>query len=185
MFIYNIKMNSNLTKIIAIIFVILILLGVFTFVGYRFYTETCKVMVKDEIPSIQNSQIEINSNNYTNILKDSHENINKYVGKNIKFTGFIYRLYDFNENQFVLARKMIISSNNQAVVVGFLCDSSASSINTINFEDGTWVEVEGIIIKGNYHGDIPIIEVSSITQTDVPCDEFVYPPSDSYINTEI
>ena len=181
MFVCNIKMNSNTIKIIVVVLVILILIGVFAFVGYRFYSETSKVMVKDEMPSMQNSRIEINSNNYTDILKDSHENIDKYVGKNIKFVGYVYRLYDFNKNQFVLAREMIISSDNQAVVVGFLCDGSDSSVDAAGFEDGTWVEVEGVIVKGNYHGEIPVVEVSGMRETDVPCDEFVYPPSYLYL----
>lgn len=178
-------MNSNTVKIIIIVLIVLILIGVFAIVGYRFYDATTKVIVNDEIPSSQNSQIEVNSNNYTNILKDSHENIDKYVGKSIKFVGFVYRLYDFDENQFVLARKMIISSDNQAVVVGFLCDGSDSSVNANGFKDGTWVEVEGVIVKGNYHGDMPVIEVSSLKKTDVPCDEFVNPPSNSYVSTEL
>lgn len=185
MFVCNIKMNGNTMKIIVVVLIVLILIGVFAIVGYRFYDATKKVTVNDEIPSVQNSQIEVNSNNYTDVLKDSHENIDKYIGKSIKFIGFVYRLYDFSENQFVLAREMIISSDNQAVVVGFLCDGSASSVNAVGFEDGTWVEVEGVIVKGNYHGDMPVIEVNSMKETDVPCDEFVYPPSDSYVSTEI
>ena len=36
--------------------------------------------------------------------------------------GIVYRVSDLKENQFVLARDMIISSNRQYVVVGFfLC----------------------------------------------------------------
>lgn len=185
MFICNIKINSNTLKKIAIIFLILILVAVFMYVGYRFYDATTKVTVNDEMPNAQNSQIEINNNNYTDILKDSHENIDKYVGKKIKFVGFVYRLYDFNENQFVLGREMIISPNNQAVVVGFLCDSSASNIDSSIYEHGTWVEVEGTIIKGNYHGDMPIVDVTCMNKTNVPCDEFVFSPSDTYVNTEI
>lgn len=185
MFICNVKLNNNIMKTIVIILFILILIGVFTVVGYRFYDATSKIVVEDELPDNKSSQLEINAGNYTDILKDSHENIDKYVGKSIKFVGFVYRLYDFSENQFVLARQMIISSDNKAVVVGFLCDGSTTSVNTVNFKDGDWVEVEGVIVKGNYHGDIPVVEVKCINRSDVPCDEFVYPPSGSYINTEI
>ena len=32
-------------------------------------------------------------------------------------------MYDFNNEQFVLARDMIVSSDFQTVVVGFLCHS--------------------------------------------------------------
>ena len=177
MFVCNIKMNSGWMKKIAITIVVLALIIVFMVVGYKFYDSTSRVMVRDEVDT---SQLEINSSNYTDILKDSHENIDKYVGKKVTFTGFVYRLYDFGENQFVLAREMIISSDNHAVVVGFLseCDNASS------FKDGAWVEAEGVIAKGNYHGDIPVIKVKSMKEVCVPKDEFVYPPDDSYVRRE-
>ncbi len=178
MFVCNVKMNSGVIKKIGIISIGLIIAIVFILVGVRFYKAASRVTVQDEF---DNSKLEVNSNNYTHILKDSHDNIDKYVGKKIKFTGFVYRLYDFNENQFVLAREMIISSNNHAVVVGFLC----SCDETCNFKDGAWVEAEGVIEKGYYHGDIPVIKVNCLKETNVPKDEFVYPPDDSYVDSEI
>ena len=39
--------------------------------------------------------------NYTNVLKSVHENIDNYVGMKINFTGYVYRVLDLNENQFV------------------------------------------------------------------------------------
>jgi len=172
-------MNKKLfTKLLIAFFVIAIAI-VFIIVGHRFYNNMSRVRVNDNIPTT--SSLEINCNNYTDILKDSHENIDKYVGKKIKFVGFVYRLYDFSENQFVLAREMIISSDNQAVVVGFLSDYK----NANDFEDGTWVEAEGVIEKGNYHGDLPVIKVNSLKEVSAPSDEYVFPPSDSYISSEI
>ncbi len=178
MFIYNVKINNGILKKIAIVGVVIVLIIVFFIVGLRFYNATSKVVVKDEF---DNSKLEVNSNNYTSILKDSHDNIDKYIGKKIKFTGFVYRLYDFNDNQFVLAREMIISPDNYAVVVGFLSECS----NANSFRNGAWVEAEGIIKKGNYHGDIPIIQIENIKETNVPSDEYVYPPDNSYVSSEI
>ena len=68
------------------------------------------------------------------------------------------------DNQFVLARDMIVSSNSQSVVVGFLCECD----NAKNFTDNSWVKVTGTIVKGDY---------------DTPKEEYVYPPDDSYIPT--
>lgn len=178
MFICNIKMNNGILKKIGIVLISLIVIAVFIIVGFRFYNATSKVVVRDTFDS---SKLEVNSNNYTNILKDSHENIDKYVGKEIKFTGFVYRLYDFNENQFVLAREMIISSDNHAVVVGFLSECD----NASQFKNGCWIEAEGTIEKGYYHGDIPVIKIKNIKEANVPKDEFVYPPDDNYVNSEI
>ncbi len=177
MFVCNVKLGSSWIKKLGVTMVVLILVIVFIVVGYRFYDSTSRVRVNDEVDT---SQVEVNVGNYTDILKDSHENIDKYVGKEIKFTGFVYRLYDFEECQFVLAREMIISSDNQAVVVGFLCECD----NADNFEDGAWVEAEGIIEKGFYHGDIPVIKVTNMKETSAPEDEYVYPPSDSYVSGE-
>jgi uncharacterized repeat protein (TIGR03943 family) len=175
-------MSSGWIRKFIVFFIILLMISIFCFIGYRFYESTLRVTVNDD-NTINNTSdyIEINSANYADILKDSHENIDKYIGKKIKFTGFVYRLYDFSENQFVLAREMIISSDNQAVVVGFLCRSG----NAIQFNNKAWVEVEGTITRGNYHGDLPVIEVDNIEETNVPEVEYVYPPDGDFISTEI
>ena len=52
----------------------------------------------------QNGVSEIQPRNYTNILKTVHENISPYVGKKICFTGYVYRVLDLQDSQFVLAR---------------------------------------------------------------------------------
>ena len=50
--------------------------------------------------------------------------------------------------------------------------------------DNTWVTVTGTIVKGDYHGDMPIVKVTDIKCVDKPSsDEYVYPPDDSYIPT--
>ena len=128
----------------------------------------------------KNETFQISSKNYTNILKTVHENIDSYVGKKICFTGYVYRVLDLQDNQFVLARDMIINSSQQTVVVGFLCEYD----DVKNFEDNTWVTVTGEIYKGDYHGDMPIIKITDIKSVDKPSsDEYVYPPDDSYIPT--
>ena len=46
-----------------------------------------------------------------------------------------------------------------------------------------WVEIEGTITKGDYHGTIPVIEIEKITETSIPSEEYVYPPSEGYVAT--
>ena len=166
----NIKL-SKLFKIffILVIIIMLIFFGISIFKIYNKATETIGI----------SDIIEITANNYTNVLKTVHEDIDSYVDKSIHFTGFIYKVYDFSETQFVLARNMIISTDNQAVVVGFLCNC----IDITNYPEGSWVDVTGIIKKGDYHGEIPIIEVTEINQVTAPSDEYVYPPDDSFVPT--
>lgn len=175
MFIYNIKLSGSMLFkfIFAIIIVfVIVLCGI---VGYKIYSASIKV--NDDIA--HNEITELTNKNYSTILKTVHENIDSYVGQKIKFSGFVYRVYDLDKEQFVLGRNMIISSDFQTVVVGFLCHYK----DAISFRDNTWVEVEGTIIKGSYHGDMPILEINNIKEIEKPNDEYVYPPDENYIPT--
>ena len=176
MLICNMKINSKvLFKIVFVILFILVI--IMSGIGiYKIFTP------KEECVSnsLTNNKVNvISSSNYTNVLKNVHENLNSYVGMRIRVTGFVYRLYDFNESQFVIAREMIVSADYQGVVVGFLCNLNEST----KYKDGTWIEIEGEITKGNYHGEIPVIEVDKIKETNVPSEEYVYPPDESYVAT--
>ena len=53
----------------------------------------------------------------------------------------------------------------------------------VTVEDGCWIEIEGTITKGDYYGEMPIIEVETINKIDAPTDEYVYPPDDSFVTT--
>ena len=175
MFVYNIHVNK--TKIIKIIFTIIALILVFFFLyaTYRIFNQSISVNDKMPNPDI----INVETSNYTNVLKAVHDNLNAYIGKKICFSGYIYRVSDFNESQFVLARDMIISSNLQTLVVGFLCNSNKAK----NFEDGAWVSITGEITKGNYYEEIPVIEITEIKKIEKPKNCYVYPPDDTYVPT--
>jgi len=178
MFIFNMKMDGNRTSKIFMGALCIILVLLTCFICYSILFKS-SFKTNDDMIKIQNQVFEITAQNYTNVLKNVHENLDKYIGQKIKFSGFVYRLYDFSNEQFVLARNMIISSDYQTVVVGFLCHSSISQ----NYVDGTWLEIQGTITKGNYNGEIPVIEVESINQINTPNDEYVYPPDSSFITT--
>jgi len=176
MFIYNFKLDGNkLGKIFLVVLFILIVI-ITLIVGYRIlgnnFFKTNDTIKEQDI-------YEITPANYTNVLKSVHDNLDKYIGQKIKFTGYIYRIIDFKENQFVLARDMVISSDFQTVVVGFLCEYEKAT----EFEDSCWVVIEGEITKGEYRGEIPIIKIEKIEKTNQPSEEFVYPPDDSFVPT--
>lgn len=174
MFVCSLKLTPKLiSKIIFIIIFIIVIVIAFMSCYKIFHYE--KVNDTLVTPKVTN----ITTNNYTNILKSVHDNLDKHIGQKIHFTGYVYRVYDFSETEFVLARNMLVSSDNQTVVVGFLCNYK----NAIEFSDNTWVEITGKITKGNYHGDIPVIEISEMKKIDKPVDEYVYPPDDTYIPT--
>ncbi len=177
MFIYNLKLNgSTLFKILlfVVVLVVICLCGV---VAYKIYMASTNNL-DDNIKS--NGITELTNQNYATILQAVHDDVDSYVGQKIKFSGFVYRVCDLNQEQFVLGRNMIISSDFQSVVVGFLCHYK----DAIKFRDSMWVELEGEITKGSYHGsDMPILEVNTIKEIEKPNDEYVYPPDENYIPT--
>lgn len=122
---------------------------------------------------------QITPNNYTNILNSVHNDIDTYLGQRISFSGYVYRVYDLKDTEFILARDMVVSTDFQTVVVGFLCSLDKAS----EFKDGTWVQITGKITKGYYHGDIPVIEIEDIKNIQKQKDTFVYPPDEFYIPT--
>lgn len=177
MFVFNMKLDGNRTAKVFMGFLCVILLLVTFFICYKLIFNSF-FKTNDEINS-KDTVYEINSQNYTNVLQNVHNNLDSYIGQKVKFSGYIYRLYDFTNEEFVLARNMIISSDFQSVVVGFLCHSNLAT----NYKDNDWVEVTGTITKGDYKGEIPFIEVEEINLVENPTDEYVYPPDSSFITT--
>lgn len=181
MFVYNFNLNKS--KIFKIIFFIVVIILIIFFSISAFKIFSSAFDSKNDIDTClpNGHTANISPENYTNVLKAVHENIDTYIGQSIKFSGYIYRVNDFSNEEFVLARDMIIDSNNQTLVVGFLCKYSQAN----KYQDKTWVEITGKITKGNYHGEIPVIEIESIKKIDKPDSEFVYPPYDTYVPTSI
>lgn len=177
MFIFNVKINSKNIVKIAFIAMSIIITIFFIISIYKILSESFRV--RDEISAPAVSVIE--ANNYTNVLKSVYENLDNYIGQTICFTGYVYRNSDFKENEFVLARDMTTSRENETLVVGFLCDCKDSN----KFADGTWVEITGTIEKGNYHGPIPVLKVIKISVADEPEDALVCPPDDTYVPTAV
>ena len=178
MFVCNFKLNGNIIFKSILIFIIIVALIILVISSINLFKNT-KFKVDDSIET--SDTINIENNNYTNILENVYNNLEDYVGKNINYTGYVYRLKDMNENEFVLARDMLINSDSQSVVVGFLCNTK----NGKEFKNGTWVNVSGSIIKGYYHNQIPVIEINKIEKTKAPEDAFVYPPDKTYIPTSL
>lgn len=178
MFVYNFKINKSVlfrTIIILIVVIALLFLGISIF---SFYQNT-KSASGDCLPN--QAITNISANQYTNILKEVYENIDDYIGQTIQFTGYVYKLYDLKNTEFILARDMLINSDSQSVVVGFLCSSDKAQ----NFSEGTWVNVTGKIIKGYYHNEIPVIDITQIEETQKPEEAYVYPPDENYIPTAV
>lgn len=178
MFVFNLTLNRKTLKKALSLTCCVLCLFILTFGFYL--AKSQKIYVKDDMQASNNLNLSIS--NYSDILQDCYNNLDSYVGKTVKFSGFIYKLYDFSDEQFVLGREMITKkiseTQAQSVVIGFLCESK----KTKNFKPGEWVEIEGTIEKGYYHADIPIIKVKKITKIDEPSDKYVNCPTNMQVS---
>ena len=176
MFVYNINFNGKRLVKVLFVFISITITIYFLMSAYKIYNNSFKVRDQTQEPDV----INITDDNYTNILKAVHDDTETYIGKKICFTGYVYRVLDFKETEFVLARDMIISSDMQTLIVGFLCDYKDAK----NFADESWVELTGEITLCTYHGNMPIIKVKKIKQIEKPTENiYVCSPNEDYIPT--
>lgn len=183
MFLYNLKLNGNRLVKFLFIVMLLIILVIFSVGIYNIFLKNesksgSEIRLTDTIKS--DEVFEITPENYTNILQAVTENIDFYIGCKVHFTGYVYRLIDFDKDEFVLARDMLVNENtSQSLVVGFLCTYDSA----YDFKDNTWVDITGTIIKGEYYGDIAQIQVDNMFECNEPDDKFVSVPDNSYVPT--
>ncbi len=157
MFVCNLKLNLKKVLIVAAIITI----------GIAMFFEITN-MIKDK--NVTSFDYVLDSENFTEILKTVHDNIDANVGKTIKLSGFVFRLPDFRAGYFVCGRNMVLDESEK--VVGFLCTYNGD----ISLTDSEWVEITGTIIKGYYATDMPVIEVTTINKITAPPNTFVKTP---------
>lgn len=115
MFICNVKLNGSIVFKIVLAFVFLVVSCLCIMVGIKIYKEG----INSNNCMESKSMTEITNKNYATILKTVHDDVDSYIGKQFKYSGFVYRVYDLSKEQFILGRNMIISSDFQTVVVRF------------------------------------------------------------------
>ena len=127
--------------------------------------------------SNENNAMVVDTNNFTQVTDDMcYNDPNKYKGKKISITGFVYRDDTVSKNEFVVGRLMIVCCTADAEVAGVLCDWSKSP----TLKNDQWVKVTGTIDSElhKFEGKdqmIPVIRVNHIEPIDKPKNQYIYP----------
>lgn len=161
MFVLNIKLNFK--KILAIVIAISIL----TTASIQFINKNNNEESLETANSDSNYDFVLTEENYIEMLSTIHENIDDNINKTIKMYGFVYKNDNFEENIFVCGMNTIIDSVEN--VAGIMCNSS----DTNELIDNEWIEITGIITKGEYNGSMPIVKINSIKRIDTPSNTYV------------
>ena len=157
MFVCNMKLNFKKILIITVVIIVAVAL----------FFEIFNMLNSN---SSERFDYVLDTDNFTEILKTVHDNIDANLGKTIKLSGFVFKLPDFKEGYFVCGRNMILDDDEK--VVGFLCSYNGE----LELTDSEWVEITGKIIKGYYMDDMPVIEITSINKITAPVNTFVKTP---------
>ena len=145
------------------------------------YSSNQEIVFIDGTCMPSNDVANLTDENYTNVLQEVHKNLDTYIGQKICYTGYVYRVSNIEDNQFILARDMQLENTNQTVIVGFLCNCQ----NANQFETYDWIKITGTIQKGFYFGDIPCVEIEKIEKVKPPENQIVPAPNDNFIETAI
>ena len=121
---------------------------------------------------IKNNVIQVNSKNFVFSLDEILGNPDKYEGEEIDITGFVYKVKDLKQNQFIIGRYMMICCVADMQIAGIRCNIN----NLGTYDNDTWVKVRGKIKKDVYEGQVdPFIEVEHIEIDLNPDTSYVYP----------
>lgn len=172
MFIFNLKFNKKFFIKICVSIIIFLFISMifFSFIKIKNNSKN----LNNSINSSDSNILKINTENFTTFLSDCHDNIPNYLNKRIYISGYIYRMNDFNKDQFVVARTMLINDSKNSLIVGILCTYDKA----YEFADYDWVELTGIIEEGYYNGKLPCIKVETLNKIKPPDNSYVKEPID-------
>lgn len=120
----------------------------------------------------QNTTVKMNDDIFSTYYDQIHTDINKYKGREIKLTGFVYKEDGLEENQLVLSRFLITHCVADASIIGFISELPEAS----SLKENTWMEATGVLDIGSYNGmELPIIKITNWKIVDEPKEPYLYP----------
>lgn len=145
--------------------------------GITSKTYSSETNVQNTSLNKNNSLIKFTNDNFSDMTNEISYNLNKYKGKKITISGFVYRDDHFPKNIFVTARMLIICCAADAEVTGLACRVKSN----MNLKNNEWISITGILNStANFDTDysdqkiIPIIDVTSIKTIAKPSNPYIY-----------
>lgn len=116
-------------------------------------------------------KIQVKDKDYVQTMGIIGQDVNGFKGKELTFTGFIYKDKDVRGNKAVVARYGITCCIADASVWGMIVTGQ----NVEKFPEETWVKVTGILDKTTYKRmPFPLVKISKLEKINKPADPYVY-----------
>ncbi|GAK38718.1 hypothetical protein TCA2_0444 [Paenibacillus sp. TCA20] len=98
----------------------------------------------------------------------------KYAGRPIQLSGFVFRDEELSDNQLVISRFLITHCIADAALIGFLAEFPQAA----RLDEDTWIEATGVIDTTVHNGTrLPMIRITEWKESAAPDQPYVYPLS--------
>ncbi|GAA0720527.1 TIGR03943 family protein [Clostridium malenominatum] len=120
--------------------------------------------------------IEFNDDNYLERLYSIEENIEKYKGKRVCISGFVFKDKGLNQGEFVVGRMVMTCCAADSQIIGLVSKWEESE----NLKTDEWVRIEGVIESILYKEpsgkeiELPAIKVEKLEKIDRPDNVYIY-----------
>ncbi|MGG1678630.1 TIGR03943 family putative permease subunit [Neobacillus sp. NRS-1170] len=131
-------------------------------------TQTEYNALKNKI--LKANMINIDDNQYVNIMNIIQDNLNAMIGKTVTTKGFVYREKEFMQNQIIVARFGITCCVADASVYGMMAKGDVATL-----PKDKWVQVTGKIEQTQFNGEtIPVIKIDQLSKITAPQQPYVF-----------
>ncbi|WP_440603141.1 TIGR03943 family putative permease subunit [Bacillus sp. GB_SG_008] len=120
---------------------------------------------------LKKKSIQINDKNYMAAIDIIGRDVIGFKGKEINFSGFVYRDTDVKGEQVVVARYGITCCIADATVYGMI----VSGEGITKLQNETWVTITGTLDETTYRGALfPLVKVNKVEKIEAPKQPYVY-----------
>lgn len=128
---------------------------------------------EEDLPySLEDPVIELDNEGYGIWYLDSLDNLERYVGKTVRFTAMVLKPGDFPQGYFVPGRMAMTCCADDMAFLGFACEYDGCGALT----DKEWVKVTASVSKeyfADYGGEGPVLKAVSVEKTSAPGEEII------------
>ncbi|MEI4830632.1 TIGR03943 family protein [Bacillus sp. FJAT-53711] len=120
---------------------------------------------------LEKKSIQINDKNYMDAMDIISRDVIGFKGKEINFSGFVYRDTDVKGAQVVVARYGITCCIADATVYGMI----VSGEGITKLQNETWVTITGTLDETTYRGALfPLVKANKVEKIEAPKQPYVY-----------
>lgn len=128
---------------------------------------------EEDLPYDLKSEIlELDDYGYGIFYLDAMDNLDRYLGKTIKFKAMVLKPEDCNDEYFVPGRMAMTCCADDMAFLGYACKYDKCS----ELANKDWVEVTAIVCKEfwkDYNGEGPVLQGINVVPTKKPKDEIL------------